>query len=1060
MRFKRPKFHSSHGERLEDRSMLSGTPLDLDLSAVPMQTVFAGETLDFNLSELGAVVSEGEEGPRTVMYQLDPDGDERPEGMSMTFSGDFQWTPTAEQEGLYRVKIIAVENGSPVNADVEELLIDVRVGRPVIDANGEEQEGVDYDAVFQVGHGPVSVVAGDLTVSDDNNATLQSAEVRLTNPLDGENETLNVNVEGTNITATYSEGSISLTGEDTVENYAAVLQSLTYNNSNSDADPASRVVEIIVNDGEFESAVATSTIAVNHSPDLAPIDDLSLEAGQGSELVISATDPNEGDELFLLLDVETPDFVTLTQDPGSREATLSIVPGAEVEPGEFIIRVMAIDQYGLADAESFVLTVSAALNTAPTLTPLEDQTIDQDTATDPLAFAIGDAESAAEDLEVTIESDNPALVDPSGLVMTGEGTDRQLVVTPLAGAFGSATITISVSDGEETTTESFVLTVSEFVAENTPPVITPIEDQTIDQDTGTDPLAFTIGDAETPVEGLTVTVESDNPALVDPAGLIVTGDGADKSLIITPLAGTFGTANVSITVSDGEQATTESFLLTVSEVVANSAPTISEIADQTIDQDTGTESLAFTVGDAETAADALTVSVESDNPALVDIAGIVVTGDGADKSLIFTPLAGTFGTANITVTVSDGELSTSESFQLTVSEVVTGPTAVDDGFSTDANSPFSVDPAGVLLNDAGDTLTVSDVNGDAANVGTPVVLTSGAEVTINADGSMSFDPAGKYASLAEGESAVETVSYTATDSDAATATANVEITVTGVNDAPVATDDTFATESDTALTLTVAGVLANDSDVDNGDTLTVSAVEGVAESVGQSIELESGALVTLNADGSMTFDPNGKFGDLAEPAVVSFDYTVSDSQGLTSEGSVTVTISAPSGVVNENAPPVNNLPGNQATDHATPIVFAEANGNAISVSDPDAGNGMVEVTVRVDSGLLTLANGFESDRHKLLGSIGQINTLLNGLVYTPSSGFEGNATLTIVSDDLGNTGVGGSRADIDSLLIAVAAAASSSGEGSTEATGGEGIDAIVDSEDDLNDLFDPCHFLA
>ena len=250
------------------------------------------------------------------------------------------------------------------------------------------------------------------------------------------------------------------------------------------------------------------------------------------------------------------------------------------------------------------------------------------------------------------------------------------------------------------------------------------------------------------------------------------------------MAGTFGSANVTVTVSDGELTTTESFLLNVSEVVSNSAPTISEIEDQTIDQDTGTESLDFIVGDAETAADALTVSVESDNPALVDVAGIVVTGDGADKSLIITPLAGAFGTANITVNVSDGEFTTSESFLLTVNEVATGPTVVDDAFSTDADTPFSIDPAGVLLNDAGDTLTVTDVNGEAANVGTPVVLASGAEVTINADGSMSYDPAGKFASLAEGETAVETVSYTATDASAASATANVEVTVTGVNECP------------------------------------------------------------------------------------------------------------------------------------------------------------------------------------------------------------------------------------------------------------------------------------
>ncbi len=1262
MRFKRPKFQASLGEQLEDRSMLSGTPLDLDLSAVPAQTVFAGETLSFNLGELGATVSEGEDGPRTVMYQLDPDTDERPEGMSMTFSGDFQWTPTAEQEGLYSVKVIAVENGQPSNADVEELMIDVRVGRPVVDLNGEDQEGIDFDAVFQVGHGEVSVVDSDLTVSDENDEMLQSAKVTLTNPMDGADESLSIDVEGTNISVEYADGSIILTGEDTAENYATALKTLTYNNTNEDADPTSRLVEITVSDGEYDSVVANSTIAVNHPPDLLPIADQAVEIGQTEEFVISATDKNESDEIYMLLDVETPEYVTLTQEAGTREATLSIAPGDGVEAGEYTIRILAVDQYGLADAQYFTLTVSEAANTAPTISPVEDQSIDQDTATDPLAFTIGDAEMAAEDLTVSIESDNEALVDAAAIVMTGDGADKQLVVTPLAGATGSANITISVTDGELTTTESFLLTVNEVVAENTPPTITSIEDLAIDQDSATDPLAFAVGDAETAVEDLTVSVESDNPALVDAAGMIVAGDGADKTLVVTPLAGATGTANITVTVSDGEDSITESFVLTVNEVVAentaptvtpiedlaidqdsatdplafsvgdaesaaedltvsvesdnpalvdaagiivagdgadktlvvtplagttgsatitlsvsdgemtttesfvltvneavtgNSVPTVSVVEDQTIDQDSATAPLDFTVGDAETAAEDLVVSVESDNPALVDAAGIIVAGDGADKTLIVTPLAGTFGTANITisvsdgedtatesfvltvtelvgeneaptitaiedqvidqdtataplafsvsdaesaaedlivsvesdnpalvdavgiivagdgadktlvvtplagatgsanitVSVSDGEDTTTESFLLTVNEVTVTPTAEADSFATDAGTPLEVEAGGVLNNDTGDSLVVSDVNGDAANVGSAIELGSGATIVINADGSLSFDPVGKYDGLADGESAVETVSYTTTDALAGTATADVEITVNGVNDAPVAEDDAFATESDTALTLAVSGVLMNDSDVDNGDTMTVTAVNGDAANVGQPVALDGGGLLTLNADGSMTFDPNGEFEGLTEPATVEFGYTVSDALGLTADAAVTITVSALSGVENENAAPVNSIPGDQATDSATPIVFDEANGNAISVSDPDAADAMVEVTISVDSGLLTLSNGFESDRHKLLGSIDQINSLLTGLVYTPDSAFEGNATLSIVTDDLGNTGFGGAKADSDSILIAVSAAAVSGVDGQPE---GEGIDVIAEDEEEVDDLFNPC----
>src|SRR5690606_4814460 len=116
-----------------------------------------------------------------------------------------------------------------------------------------------------------------------------------------------------------------------------------------------------------------------------------------------------------------------------------------------------------------------------------------------------------------------------------------------------------------------------------------------------------------------------------------------------------------------------------------------------------------------------------------------------------------------------------------------------------------------------------------------------------------------------------------------------------------------------------------------------------------------------------------------------------------------------------------NLPGDQQTDSVTPIVFSDANGNAISVSDPDAGDAMVEVTIAVDNGTLTLVNGSQNERHKLMGSIDQINSMLNGLVYTPNPDFVGTVTLSVTTNDLGNTGAGGDRMDADSLLIAVAA---------------------------------------
>ena len=86
----------------------------------------------------------------------------------------------------------------------------------------------------------------------------------------------------------------------------------------------------------------------------------------------------------------------------------------------------------------------------------------------------------------------------------------------------------------------------------------------------------------------------------------------------------------------------------------------------------------------------------------------------------------------------------------------------------------------------------------------------------------------------------------------------------------------------------------------------------------------------------------------------------------------------------------------------------------------------------------------------LMGSIDQINSMLNGLVYTPNADFVGTATLSVTTNDLGNTGAGGERMDADSLLIAVAAVE----------IGGEDVDVIVDNEDDFDDLFDRCWWWA
>ena len=102
--------------------------------------------------------------------------------------------------------------------------------------------------------------------------------------------------------------------------------------------------------------------------------------------------------------------------------------------------------------------------------------------------------------------------------------------------------------------------------------------------------------------------------------------------------------------------------------------------------------------------------------------------------------------------------------------------------------------------------------------------------------------------------------------------ATITITVSPVNDTPVATDDKPSTDENTPVTIPV---LANDADVD-GDTLAV-----------QEVTQPANGTVTINADGTVTYTPNAKFS-----GTDTFTYTVSDGNGGTDTATVTVTVVA------------------------------------------------------------------------------------------------------------------------------------------------------------------------
>ncbi|MDW7995892.1 MAG: cadherin-like domain-containing protein [Gemmatales bacterium] len=136
-------------------------------------------------------------------------------------------------------------------------------------------------------------------------------------------------------------------------------------------------------------------------------------------------------------------------------------------------------------------------------------------------------------------------------------------------------------------------------------------------------------------------------------------------------------------------------------------------------------------------------------------------------------------------------------------------------------------------------------------------------------------------------------------------------------------------------------------------------------------------------------------------------------------------------VLNANQPPVNTVPGPQTTPEDTVHVFSVANGNAISIADPDAGTNPVQVTLSVTNGTLTLAtvsgltfsagDGTDDATMTFTGTITAINAALNGLQFRPATNYSGPATLTITTNDLGNSGFGGALTDSDTVTITVTA---------------------------------------
>jgi hypothetical protein len=269
------------------------------------------------------------------------------------------------------------------------------------------------------------------------------------------------------------------------------------------------------------------------------------------------------------------------------------------------------------------------------------------------------------------------------------------------------------------------------------------------------------------------------------------------------------------------------------------------------------------------------------------------------------------------------------------------------------------------------------------------------------------------------------------------ATTTVTLQVTAVNDAPV-----VSVPVSIGVTEDVASVISGISftDVDAGantvtatfsvpsGTLSASSTLGVTVGgSGTDVLTLSGSLADINAfisANSLTFKTAQ---DATTNVVLTVTFNDKGFSGSGGEQTDTKTVTLIVTAVNDA--PVNNVPGAQTAQQNIALGFNTANGNAISITDVDAGNGLMTVTLTASNGTLSLGSlsgitvllgtGTNDASMTFEGNRANINAALQTLSFKSGSTFLGAASLTIETNDNGNSGSGGAKTDVDTISINV-----------------------------------------
>ncbi|WP_304350731.1 Ig-like domain-containing protein, partial [Comamonas testosteroni] len=451
------------------------------------------------------------------------------------------------------------------------------------------------------------------------------------------------------------------------------------------------------------------------------------------------------------------------------------------------------------------------------------------------------------------------------------------------------------------------------------------------------------------------------------------------------------TRTVRVTVNDGDGATSSNADIAVSVTGVNDAPTLSAtggtptytengvavdlfsgVSIGTIEAGQTITGLTLTVGNLANGASEI-LRIDGTDIALVNGASGTTGGNGIGYSVSVSG-----GTA--TVTLTHAGLSTASA-----------QTVIDGMTYRNSSEAPTGGSRSVTLTSITDNGGTSDGGVDSTIVS--IAATVGIEAVNDAP---SISAPGSIAVTEDVSAALTGISFADVDAGAGSVTA------------------TFSVGSGTLAATSASGVTVGGSGT---GTLTLSGsladINAFIAASGLGFTTASNA--TANVTLTIAIDDGGNTG--TDPGLSGTGSSEADSATLT------LVVSA------VNDAPVNSVPAAQTTDQDANLVFNSGNGNLISISDVDAGSATVQVTLTASNGLITLngttglsflvGSGTSDATLTFEGSIADINSALNGLVFSPTGGYNGSASLQVSTSDLGLSGSGGTQTDTDTINITV-----------------------------------------